>query len=397
MDENDRNFGYSVIFNKEKYKKQNDKIIAIFKDYFTLIDSFSYEINYIENIVNSYLPKKTFNLKKFIENQHLLIKELINIINNLLSKIIQFNIIKSNSFNKNSIKTLIRHNNTNINYLKNNIKPNDENNSLYINLTTNNNTNNTYINQENNNKMDIKQKIKFNGDLSFLNINPLYGRRKKINEYINKRQVNIHNKNDISKSSSTTNLISSKNKNYINISHSFISNSELNKTNNNSTSFIKGITSYNTKEDLKKKNNVKKYNSSDKKLLLNTSSFFTNIKNNYKYNDSKTNRYKKNSNYYSVNNGDTNRIYIATSTFNDSISEDIFLNKDKYKNNNLKEKNKKNKINNLKKYEIISQYQITPNRMTKEVYNISYLILNKYEKKLKKNTSLGKRTKSLLI
>lgn len=416
MEENGRNFGYPVIFNKEKYQKTNDKITNIFKDYFTLINSFSYEINYIENIVNSYLTKKKFNLKKFVENQNLLIKELINIINNLLSKI-QFNTNKSNSFNKNnSIKTIIRYNNTSINYLKNSIKVNDENNSLDINLATNNNTNNTHINQENNNQMNIKQKIKFNGDLSFLNINAPYKKRKKINEYINKRQGNIYNKNDLSKSSNTTNIISSKNKGCNNISHSFISNSELNKTNNNSKSLIKGISAYNNKENLKKKHNVKKYNSSDKKLLLNTSSFFSNnVKDNY--NHSKTNRYKKNnSNYFSVNNGDvrinknktpiqitdysSNRIYIATSTFNDSISEDIFLNKDKYKSicNNLREKNKKNnKINNLKNYEINSQYQITPNRMTKEVYNISFSILNKYEQKLKKNTSLGKRSKSLLI
>ena len=58
MEENGRNFGYPVIFNKEKYQKTNDKITNIFKDYFTLINSFSYEINYIENIVNSYLTKK---------------------------------------------------------------------------------------------------------------------------------------------------------------------------------------------------------------------------------------------------------------------------------------------------------------------------------------------------
>ena len=415
MEENIRNFGYKLISNKEKYQKTNSKIEAIFKDYFSLINSFSYELNYIENIVNSYLPKKNFNFKKFLENQHLLIKELIDIINNLLSKI-QFNTNKSNSFNRNSIKTIIRYNNTNINYLKKNTKPNDENNSLSINLTTNNNTNNSCINQENNKQLNIKEKIKFNGDLSFLNIP--YKKRKKYHQYINKRQGNINNKNNICKSSSETNIISYKNKNYININHSFISNSELNKTNNNSTFLYKGITSYNSKENRKKKNIVKKYNSSDKNLLLNTSSFFTNIKDNYKYNHSKTNRCKSKNNYdfYSVNNGDikinknktpiqitdysSNRIYIATSTFNDSTSENIILHKYKYKNicNNLRAKIKKNnKIYNLKKYETISQYQITPNRMTKEVYNISYSILNKYENMLKKKTSLGKRSKSLLI
>ena len=401
MEENAINFRYPLISNKEKFQKTNDKIEAIFKDYFTLINSFSYELNYIENIVNSYLQKKNFNLKKFVDNQHFLIKELINIINNLLSKI-QFNSNISNSFNKNSIKTIIRCNNTGINYLKNNkTKFNDENNSLYINLTTTNNTNNTnntHITQKNKNNLYINQKIKFNGDLPILNP---YKKIKKINQYINKRQGNIYNKSDISKSSSTTNIIPSKTKKNINISYSFISNSDLSKTNNNNTSLIKDIISYNIKENLKKKNNI---------------SFFSNIKDNYKSNHSKTNRCKKNNNYYSLNNGDirinknktpiqitdysSNRIYFATSTFNDSLSEDIFFNKDKYQNirNNPKEnKEKNNKINNMKKCGLINLYQITPNRMIKEIYNISYSILNKYETKIKKNISIGKRSKSLLI
>jgi hypothetical protein len=90
----------------------------------------------------------------------------------------------------------------------------------------------------------------------------------------------------------------------------------------------------------------------------------------------------------------SNRVYIGTSNYNDSASEDIYLNQEKYKN--LCE-NKKLKINNLKKYEIVCHYQIKPNRMTREMYNISYSILNKYEQKMKRNTSIGKRTKSLLF
>ena len=63
----------------------------------------------------------------------------------------------------------------------------------------------------------------------------------------------------------------------------------------------------------------KKYNSSDKKLVLN-----------------------KNKTPIQITDYSSNRIYIALSTFNVSMSEDIFLNKDKYKNiciNNLREKN----------------------------------------------------------
>ena len=79
---------------------------------------------------------------------------------------------------------------------------------------------------------------------------------------------------------------------------------------------------------------------------------------------------------------------------NDSVSDDIPINLEKNKNKSQIFQNIK-KINN-KKYEIVSQFQITKNRLTKEMQNISYSIINKYEKK-KKKTSLGKRSKSLLI
>ena len=58
--------------------------------------------------------------------------------------------------------------------------------------------------------------------------------------------------------------------------------------------------------------------------------------------------------------------------------------------------NKKLKIN-LKKYEIDSHYQIIQNRMVREMYNISFSILNKYEQRLKKKASIRKRTKSLIL
>ena len=52
----------------------------------------------------------------------------------------------------------------------------------------------------------------------------------------------------------------------------------------------------------------------------------------------------------------------------------------------------------FKKYEIITEYQITPNRMTKEVYDSSYTILHKYQDKTyKKNPYMTKSTKSFMI
>ena len=73
--------------NKEKFAKINTKITNIFKEYYNLIENYSYEINCIENSVNSFKPKNKLKLKNFIDNQQLLIKELVNIINNLLLSI----------------------------------------------------------------------------------------------------------------------------------------------------------------------------------------------------------------------------------------------------------------------------------------------------------------------
>ena len=385
---------YLLISQKDKYKNTNDKIISLSKDYYTYINSFLYEINYIEHIVNSYSPKKNFNIQNFLENQQSLIKELVHIINQILAKNQKSNFqstLKKNITIKDMIKNHITKKN---NFLRNITKENEDNTSTDINLTTNNNTNNTNINNEKSNK------CKLNVDLSFLKVKPPYQKRKKINQYINKKEGNNINK---SISFSTTNISSTKTKSNINISNSFISNIDMNKisniaNNNNSlSSLINGASSYTSNANLTKKNNIKR-NITTK--LITT----TNYKNK-RYSSTKRNT----NNYYSTNNSDiqmnkskpmqitdysSNRVYIGTSNYNDSVSEDIYLNQEKYKK--LCE-NKKFKINNLKKYEIVCHYQIKPNRMTKEMYNISFSILNKYEQKLKRNTSIGKRSKSSLL
>ena len=80
-----KNSKYLLISQKDKYKNANEKIASLSKDYYALINYFSYEINYIEHIVNSYYPKKNFSIRNFIEIQHLLIKELVVIINQLFT------------------------------------------------------------------------------------------------------------------------------------------------------------------------------------------------------------------------------------------------------------------------------------------------------------------------
>ena len=324
-----------------------------------------------------------------------MIKELVHIINQILTKNQKPNF--QSTLKKNvTIEDIIKnHSNEKNNFLRNIKKTNEDNTSTDINLTTNNNTNNTNIKKEKSNK------CKLYVDLSFLKAKAQYKKRKKINQYINKKEGNDINK---SKSSSMTNLFSTITKSNINISKSFISNIDMNKisniTNNNNSlsSLINGISSYNSNANLTKKNKIKRNNI---KKLIST----TNYKNKRNFSTK-----RNTNNYYSTNNSDikmnksktpmqitdysSNRVYIGTSNYNDSVSEDIYLNQEKYKN--LCE-NKKFKINNLKKYEIVCHYQIKPNRMTKEMYNISYSILNKYKQKLKRNTSIGKRSKSFLL
>ena len=411
MKEKKEKLKYFLINSKERYKSTNNRISSLYKDYYKLINIFEDKINN-QKVRGVLQPKNNVNLlKKFIENQQIIIKELVNIINNLLSDY-KTNTYRVSSDKKNTIKAIIRSNNINFNYLKNNTKINDENNSFYINLASNNNTRNSHVNNEKN-----KSRNKFNLDLSFLNINVPSKKRKKINQYINinkqeeKYSNKYNNKDDISKSSISSNFISSKNKSYININHSFISNNDINKSNNNlNTSLIDGISCYNhkikkiNKINLKQNNSFKKYHSDKIILFNNASPFFTNIndKNKIKNNslmkllDNKNNyliKIKNNKTPFETANYTTNRMHIPFSTFNNSSSEDIYINKEKYKNvcDIIKDK----KINNLKKYEIVHQYQITPNRMTKEMYNISFSILNKFEQKRNKNISYRKKSKSL--
>ena len=82
MKDNSKYFKYINL--KKRYKLTNEKISSIFKDYIK-----------IEKAINTFIPNYICNIKKFIENQQLLIKELIHIINNILIE----NIYNSNLIN----------------------------------------------------------------------------------------------------------------------------------------------------------------------------------------------------------------------------------------------------------------------------------------------------------
>ena len=233
-----------------------------------------------------------------------------------------------------------------------------------------------------------------------------------------------NNRNDYSKSSITTNIFSTKNKSYINNSSSFISCNDINNHNNNyiRKNSNRSITSYNNKSTIKNKKNIFKY--SEKNIVFNSELFLNNLndknikkrtKRSYSLNtnantnisqDKKNNKIKikslnlsgiikTNDSKNSPKNYDnsSNKRYFPSSVFSDSVSEDIQLNQKKYKNkcNIVKDK----KLNNIK-YEVVKYFQISPNRLTKQMLDVSYSKINEYERKRKK-TFLGKRSKSLLI
>ena len=418
---------HSFLLNKDEYKKINDKLSTSFKDYFYLMKKCSYEINYIEEIINSCFVNKNFKIKNFIENQQLLIKDLVNIINTF-SQIQMYS--NRDSKNKKSMKEVIRNNNTNVNYLQKKGKTNDKQKNLDMNLILNNKIPKNKINTNNSNKkeriikLNLDQTNNVNGNLSFLNIKIPRKKNIKINQSvkasgeIDYNKVDHNFKNDCSKSSIkssvTTNIVSTKNKSYINNSSSFISNNDINNVNNNN--YIKKnsnrtITSYNNKINLKKTKNSFRlcernitYNSKSFSTITNDKNRSTRSNKNKSHNKIKikylniNNILKNNDSKYFTNINDNSskrkRKSIQTSVLNDSVSDDIPINLEKNKNKSQIFQNIK-KINN-KKYEIVRQFQITPNRLTKEMLNVSYSIINKYEQKRKK-TSLGKRSKSLLI
>jgi hypothetical protein len=418
---------HSFLLNKEEYKKINDKISTSFKDYFYLMKRCSYEINYIEEIINSCFVNKKFKIKNFIENQQLLIKDLVNIINTFSQ--IQIYSNREYSKTKKSMKELIRNNNTNVNYLQKKSKTNDKQKNLDMSLILNNKIPKNKINTTNSNKkeriikLNLEQTNNVNGDLSFLNIKIPRKKNIKINQSvkasgeIDNNKVDHNFKNDCSKSSIkssvTTNIVSTKNKSYINNSSSFISNNDINNVNNN---YIKKnsnrtITSYNNKINLKKKKNSFKF--CERNITYNSKSFSTTTNDkNRSTRSNKNNSHNKikikylninsiiknnDSKYYTNINDNSSkrkRKSIQSSVLSDSVSDDIPLIQEKNKSKSQVFKDIK-KINN-KKYEIVRHFQITPNRLTKEMLNVSYSIINKYEQKRKK-TSLGKRSKSLLI
>ena len=383
--------------NREKFSIVNNKISKTFKEYYNLVDTYSYEISYIENSINSFKPKKKFKIKNFIDNQQLLIKELVNIINNLLLSIKVHSNKEANSKSKKSIKSIIEKNNTNINYLKNKI-------------SETNRQKNT-----DNNMLKLNSKNQFEENISFLNIKKKK-KEIKINQYINKPKITENMKNGFSSKNSTiSNIISfsTKNKSFLNNSNSFLS--DINNI-VNTNPIYKNENKSTSSPQMKKANKIRlkltNYNNKKKEVL--NSSFQSN-KTQIKEKMRKSASYKSFDKIpISISaNSISNMIYksrsksivplqisdfslkkenIPYSTHFDTASED------KEKKNGILYIFSDNKVTNMKNHDLDGKFHITPHRMTKEVLSNSYNILNKFEKRRKKDVLVvGKNSKSLLF
>jgi len=390
MNNNENRSDTLIRINKEKFSFINNKISNIFKEYYNLVDTYSYEINYIEKSINSFKPKKRLNIKTFIDNQQLLIKDLVNIINNLLFSIKIHSNKEKDSKNKRSIKSIIENNNTNINYLKNKINESDNN----------------II--KSNNQIKLKTKNQIEENLSFINIKK---RKKeiKINQYINKPKLNETNKNGLSSKNSTlSNAISfsTKNKSFLNNSNSILT--DLNNI-INANEIYKNQNKYNESiisPQIKKANKIRltlsNYNNKKKDIL--NSSFQSNK-------SQKKEKMRKSASFKSIDkipisisaNSITNMIYRSRSKSVVPLKiSDFSLKNEKipyfsYNDTTSEDKEKKkgvlyifsdNKINNMKNYDLDGKFHITPHRMTKAVLTTSYNILNKFEKKRKKDDAV---------
>ena len=380
--------------NREKFSIVNNKISKTFKEYYNLVDTYSYEISYIENSINSFKPKKKFKIKNFIDNQQLLIKELVNIINNLLLSIKVHSNKEANSKSKKSIKSIIEKNNTNINYLKNKI-------------SETNRQKNT-----DNNMLKLNSKNQFEENISFLNIKKKK-KEIKINQYINKPKITENMKNGFSSKNSTiSNIISfsTKNKSFLNNSNSFLS--DINNI-VNTNPIYKNENKSTSSPQMKKANKIRLKLTNKKKEVLNSS--FQSNKTQIKEKMRKSASYKSFDKIpISISaNSISNMIYksrsksivplkisdfslkkenIPYSTHFDTASED------KEKKNGILYIFSDNKVTNMKNHDLDGKFHITPHRMTKEVLSNSYNILNKFEKRRKKDVLVvGKNSKSLLF
>ena len=386
----------------------------------------SYQITQIENKLNEYNIKSHINIKELLQRQQNIIKELVNIINHLLSSYItpDNNIIRNNNRNSNNsiVKNKKNKNDKNMNNFKVNTHLNNsidksqilllKNSKLNIKKYFNNKNFNKPINsvdrnlhKRNNNTKSITNKniiplnivslksindLKYNPDsinINFFDNNNNKFEKKYLNKQQIKKEIEISNKK-LFKSGSSSEI---SNKTKINKNNLYIKTNEF----GDSEQFYRNYTI-----DEEGNNLSFNYDQEKQSLLYNRTEIDGNLPNllskpkiikKTKYRSAKKIPLKEE--YYLINNYTFTNFNFTNSTSNKStgnlnnrnnISTTVMnsnLNRI-FKNNNNSQKKFEQQIYSMPY--INNGIQIIPTRITKEVLSSSYKVLNKYKNKRNK-------------
>ena len=422
---NDLN-SYVIYDDTKKYDKINQIIIEEAKNYYKTMKNHSYQITQIENKLNEYNIKSHINIKELLQRQQNIIKELVNIINHLLSSYItpDNNIIRNNNRNGNNsiVKNKKNKNDKNINNFKVNTHLNNsidksqilllKNSKLNIKKYFNNKNFNKPINsvdrnlhKRNNNTKSITNKniiplnivslksindLKYNPDsinINFFDNNNNKFEKKYLNKQQIKKEIEISNKK-LFKSGSSSEI---SNKTKINKNNLYIKTNEF----GDSEQFYRNYTI-----DEEGNNLSFNYDQEKQSLLYNRTEIDGNLPNllskpkiikKTKYRSAKKIPLKEE--YYLINNYTFTNFNFTNSTSNKSTGN---LNNRNNSSTTVMNSNLnrifKNYNNSQKKFEqqiysmpyINNGIQIIPTRITKEVLSSSYKVLNKYKNKRNK-------------
>ena len=422
---NDLN-SYVIYDDTKKYDKINQIIIEEAKNYYKTMKNHSYQITQIENKLNEYNIKSHINIKELLQRQQNIIKELVNIINHLLSSYItpDNNIIRNNNRNGNNsiVKNKKNKNDKNINNFKVNTHLNNsidksqilllKNSKLNIKKYFNNKNFNKPINsvdrnlhKRNNNTKSITNKniiplnivslksindLKYNPDsinINFFDNNNNKFEKKYLNKQQIKKEIEISNKK-LFKSGSSSEI---SNKTKINKNNLYIKTNEF----GDSEQFYRNYTI-----DEEGNNLSFNYDQEKQSLLYNRTEIDGNLPNllskpkiikKTKYRSAKKIPLKEE--YYLINNYTFTNFNFTNSTSNKSTgnlnnrnnSSTTVMNSNLnriFKNNNNSQKKFEQQIYSMPY--INNGIQIIPTRITKEVLSSSYKVLNKYKNKRNK-------------
>ena len=422
---NDLN-SYIIFGNSIKYDDINQRIIQEAKTYYKTMKNHSYQLTQIENKLNEYNMKSRIKIKQLLQKQQDLIKELINIINQLLSSKLPTN--------NNSLRNYIE--NDYNSKTKDNKNMNDKNiNNFKLDIRLCNSIDKSKITNLKNEKINIKKYIKNkNLNKSINSVDRNMNKRNNPKNSTNKSiiSLSISSLKSLNESKNNQNCINIKclgNKNnkfkkkYLNkqqikkeientnkkliksVSSSEISNKSKNKNNNIylKINCISNSDPYNRNYTIDEEGNNISFNYEQERQpsLYNRTEVDGSLPNllakpkllkHMKYRSAKKIPLKEEfyliNNYtftnYNITNSSSN---ITTSNLNHRNNSSLtFLNK---KLNNIF-RNNHNSKRKLEKQILSMPYinngiQINPTRMTKEVLSSSYKVLNKYKNKRYKN------------